>query len=220
VYDWLLRHGERAVLRHRPSAVPVRLSVGRFLGNERAVPLFASLAYASERTFWMMRLELDRAPERVVPPDGVTIRAFDPDRDDRGVFDALREAFDDHWGAPFPSYQEWRHLVVDGTGAGYDPGLWFVAVEGDDVLGALTARPSSPRDERTAFVTDLGVRRAARRRGIAGALLHAAFAEVHARGIPRVELVVDAQSQTGATRLYERAGMRVAYGWEIWQKTV
>src|SRR5215207_9194237 len=44
VYEWLLRHGERAVLRHRPSAVPVRLSVGRFLGNERAVSLFASLA--------------------------------------------------------------------------------------------------------------------------------------------------------------------------------
>ncbi len=88
------------------------------------------------------------------------------------------------------------------------------------MVGALTARPSSARDERAAFVTDLGVRRAARRRGIAEALLRAAFAEVHARGIPRVELIVYAESPTGATRLYERAGMRVAYGWEIWRKTV
>jgi mycothiol synthase len=219
VYTWLLRYGERAAREHRPSDAPFPIGAGRFLSNERAVPLFESLGYAYERTFWMMRADVREAPE-AAPPDGVRIRAFDPGRDEPGVFDALREAFDDHWGAPFPSFDEWRHLLVDGAGAGYDPGLWFVAVEGADVVGAITARPSSPRDERAAFVTDLGVRRDARRRGIAEALLRAAFAEVHARGIPRVELIVDAESPTGATRLYERAGMRVAYGWEIWRKTV
>lgn len=50
------------------------------------------------------------------------------------------------------------------------------------------------------------------------ALLHTAFAEIHRRGIPRVELGVDSESPTGATRLYERAGMRPALGWEFWEK--
>jgi len=29
---------------------------------------------------------------------------------------------------------------------------------------------------------------------------------------------VDAESLTGATRLYERAGMHVAKEWEVWEK--
>jgi ribosomal protein S18 acetylase RimI-like enzyme len=53
------------------------------------------------------------------------------------------------------------------------------------------------------------VRRPWRRRGIALALLHHAFRELAARGKPRAGLGVDSESLTGATRLYERAGMRV-----------
>lgn len=220
VSTWLLHHGERAAREHRPSEAPFTLSAGRFLGNDRAVSLFESLGYAYARTFWMMRLEFEGPPAPAPSCEGVEIRSFDPARDELPVFEALREAFDDHWGSPFPPFEEWRHLSVEGAGAGYDPGLWFVAVERGEVVGALTARPTSPRDERAAFVMDVGVRRAARRRGIGEGLLRTAFAEIHGRGIACVELVVDAESRTGATRLYERAGMHVAYGWEIWQKTV
>ena len=55
----------------------------------------------------------------------------------------------------------------------------------------------------------LGVRREWRKKGLELALLHHAFGEFYQRGIPRAILVVDAGSLTGATRLYERAGMRV-----------
>jgi mycothiol synthase len=41
------------------------------------------------------------------------------------------------------------------------------------------------------------------------ALLHRVFSEFHHRGAPHVGLGVDAENPTGATRLYERAGMRV-----------
>ena len=43
------------------------------------------------------------------------------------------------------------------------------------------------------------------------ALLHAAFAAFRRRGVTAVALSVDAENPTGATRLYKRAGMRVAY---------
>ncbi len=69
-------------------------------------------------------------------------------------------------------------------------------------------------------MADLAVRAPWRRRGITLALLHTAFGELHRRGIPRVELGVDAQSPTGAARLYERAGMRAAFGWEFWEKAL
>src|SRR5215468_1533170 len=57
----------------------------------------------------------------------------------------------------------------------------------------------------------LGVRKPWRRRGIAQALLHHAFGEFYRRGKRRVALGVDAENPTGATRLYERAGMHVAF---------
>jgi ribosomal protein S18 acetylase RimI-like enzyme len=62
------------------------------------------------------------------------------------------------------------------------------------------------------------VRRSGRGRGIGLALLLTAFGEFRRRGIPRASLSVDAESETGATRLYERAGMHVAYAWEFWEK--
>lgn len=55
----------------------------------------------------------------------------------------------------------------------------------------------------------LGVRRAWRRAGLGEALLLRSFAEFRRRGYTRGTLGVDASSVTGATRLYERAGMRV-----------
>jgi mycothiol synthase len=42
-----------------------------------------------------------------------------------------------------------------------------------------------------------------------GTLLHQAFGEFYRRGERVVALGVDADNSTGATRLYERAGMRV-----------
>ena len=55
----------------------------------------------------------------------------------------------------------------------------------------------------------LGVRRAWRRQGLGEALLLHSFAEFRRRGLTRGTLGVDASSATGATRLYERAGMSV-----------
>ena len=68
------------------------------------------------------------------------------------------------------------------------------------------------------WVGTLGVRRPWRRRGIGEALLRRSFRVLHERGYRRVRLSVDAESLTGATRLYKRAGMRVirqANTWEL-----
>jgi ribosomal protein S18 acetylase RimI-like enzyme len=59
------------------------------------------------------------------------------------------------------------------------------------------------------WIGALGVRDRWRKRGIGLALLQHAFAEFHRRGLTKVGLGVDASNPTGATRLYERAGMRV-----------
>ena len=57
-----------------------------------------------------------------------------------------------------------------------------------------------------------------RRRGLGLALLRAAFAGFFARGTRRVGLEVDADSPTGATRLYQRAGMELTQVHAVWER--
>ena len=90
----------------------------------------------------------------------------------------------------------------------YDPALWFVAYDGDEVAGYLIGKAEEGGDPKLGWVEVLGVRRPWRRRGLALALLLHAFGEFERRGCERVGLGVDASNLTGAVRLYERAGMR------------
>jgi ribosomal protein S18 acetylase RimI-like enzyme len=59
------------------------------------------------------------------------------------------------------------------------------------------------------YIASLGVLRSYRGRGLGLALLRHGIATLFARGRRRVTLHVDSESLTGATRLYERAGMSV-----------
>jgi ribosomal protein S18 acetylase RimI-like enzyme len=62
------------------------------------------------------------------------------------------------------------------------------------------------------------VRRPWRQRGLGLALLLQSFRAFHERGENRVGLGVDSANETGATRLYERAGMRVVAEDVVWRK--
>ena len=70
------------------------------------------------------------------------------------------------------------------------------------------------------WVGALGVRRAWRGRGLGKALLLQSFGEFHRRGLPRASLGVDADSPTGATRLYEQAGMHVELEQIVFEKAL
>jgi mycothiol synthase len=195
----------------------IALQAARFHANEPARELFTSLGLRYVRTFFQMQIELHERPaERDVA--GIEIRRFDVDRDAAGTHAALAEAFDDHWGHAYPDYAQWRHRMIDGEGSRFDAGLWFLACDGPEIVGAACCRAETPRDASAAEVDALGVRRAWRGRGIGLALLGRAFVEFERRGIRRAGLTVDAESPTGALGLYRRAGMDVRYASEIWQK--
>ena len=95
------------------------------------------------------------------------------------------------------------------AGGSDDMSLFFVAERDGEVVGEISCHA-----ERfgVGFVTTLGVLPEARGLGIGRALLLRAFAAFWERGQPRVGLAVDADNETGATRLYEAAGMRLAFG--------
>ena len=145
-------------------------------------------------------------------PSGVSVRTANVEEDLRAIASLFLEAWRDHWGfiaRPFDQVlADWRE-GIEADGERFDPTLWFLAVEGDEVVGMSLCNSHIADDATRGYVQGLGVRPAWRKRGIALALLHHTFAEFQRRGYAGVELDMDSQNLTGALRVYERAGLRV-----------
>jgi mycothiol synthase len=163
------------------------------------------------RHFWRMDISFEEPPSPPAPVAGITIETFRRDKDERPVYEAFEEAFADHFGYVPRSFEDWSTVRLQD---GFDPGLWFVAREGREVVGALAGRTL----EEGGWVTTLGVRKSCRGRGIGEALLRHSFVEFHRRGLTRASLSVDAGNDTGAVILYERAGMHVALRYDTFEK--
>ena len=169
------------------------------------------------RSFWRMEIDMTGPPPQPSWPAGLAPRLFRRDEDERAVYTADDEAFQDHWGHSPSPYEEWLTWSV--RRADFDPSLWFLAMDGDEIAGAaLCWAVPSLGENGLGWVGQLWVRRPWRRRGLGLALLHHAFTELYRRGYKRVGLGVDSESLTGATRLYERAGMHMAHQWDNYQQ--
>ena len=155
--------------------------------------------FAHVRSDWLMRIDMEAPPPAPVWPEHVELRPYTPDML-YAVFDADNEAFRDHWGHMPVAFEMWQTWTVKRE-EGFDPGLWFLAFEDDEIAGfALCGY-----EHGEAWVGELGVRRPWRRKGLGLALLHAAFGEFYRRGTRRVVLNVDSQNLTGGDQtLYPR----------------
>lgn len=132
--------------------------------------------------------------------------------EERIAYEVHEETFEDSWEHTREPYEEWRHYLVDTES--FDPSLWFLAWDGDEPAGVAICRVR----EVVGWVQILGVRRRWRRHGLGRALLLHAFDEFRRRGYERAGLGVDAESLTGANRLYESVGMRVARQLDFYEK--
>jgi mycothiol synthase len=166
--------------------------------------LFEQHGFVEVRLYYRMKIELDGPPAEPTWPEGLRVATF-REQDARAFYDAVGESFAEEWNFVHDPYDQWRELRLGAPD--FDPTLWFLVWDGDEVAGVLRGQ----RRGEDGFVRMIGVRRPWRKRGLGLALLRHAFADWHRRGVMCVALGVDAQNPTGATRLYERAGMHVAY---------
>ena len=178
-----------------------------------AVALFEARGYHEARRFYDMAIELDAEP--VVPelPEPLVLEPY-REEDARAFHAAMMESFQDHWEWHGSSFEEWQELRR-GQHADADGPLWFVVRDGGEL--AAVVRNETNRGG-GGFVGLLGVRRPWRGRGLGKALLYRTFAEFWRRGVPRVSLGVDADSPTGATKLYESVGMEVETVSAVYEK--
>ena len=184
---------------------------GMSIGDTVAREMHEAEGYKPIRFFWRMEIKLDEHPPAPTWPEGVELRPFDQEAQNYLLYRAHEEAFSDHWGHTPRSYEDWQNRM---NGESNDPSLWFVAWDGEEIAGYSLCRYRMDN----AWVGTLGVCRPWRKRGLGLALLNHSFGEFYKRGERVINLGVDAASQTGATRLYKKAGMHVAAEYVSYEK--
>src|SRR5689334_16411362 len=81
-----------------PEGARVVVGNGVLANDFAAHAILEAEGYTLVRTHWRMAITLDAPPPAPVWPEGIAVRTFERGRDDRAVFEAVEEAFADHWG--------------------------------------------------------------------------------------------------------------------------
>jgi len=175
--------------------------------------LLESLGYDAVRVFRELRIELGAPPPAPKWPDGLRVVAFDPEHDALEFHAAHQQAFADHWDHTPRDFESWSKGHLDSER--FDPTLWCVVRAGDELAAGTICTGDTYGG---GFVHALFTRRPWRKQGVGAALLADAFGRLWERGEHSVGLTADAASDTGAFRLYERAGMAPVLGWVMYEK--
>lgn len=217
----------RVLCAERHPETPFYFSTGGGLEDSSARRFHLSRGYSVARYFNLLGRELsaqdsaDTILEGRGIPDGIEIRP-PGDQDEAAVRAAHAAAFVDHWGSAPPSetgwHQNWiarsnRHAVsriaVDESGTLAEPGT----VVAYSLCGQWV--------DRELYVNLIGTVPDARGHGLGSAVLaHTIEAAARSGEFDVIELDVDSESLTGATRLYERLGFTLKLTQAAMRRTV
>ena len=170
--------------------------------------------YVPVRYHWRMQADLQSPPPVAVFPDGIELRPFEREEHAYVVWQATSDAFSDHWEHHDMPFGEWVSYRLENSN--FDPSLWMIAWYGDQIAGFSQNRYRMG----IGWIGTLGVRRPWRKQGLGYALLIHSFDEFYKRGMKTIGLGVDAQNPTGATHLYQKAGMYAASEFVTYEKEI
>lgn len=201
--SWFLGWAEDRAVAHVAAGAKPELHVFFPAPDLVARDLVQARGFTKVRTEWCMERALTDLGEAPRTPEGLEFRRMRDPEDFEALHACISEGFSEHFGYWQQDFDEWREEWL--ASPSYDPELTLLAWEGQTLVGAAL----SMEIEGVAWISDLVVLKPWRGRGIGQALLGQMFAHLATRGRTEVRLFVDAGNETGATRLYERAGMRI-----------
>ncbi len=182
--------------------------------------LLERAGYQPVRYFYnMVRPNLDDIPELPLP-DGLEIRPASPDQY-QAIWESIFDVDEEEWGAPEPTeaaYQEWL------KDPHFQPLLWQIAWDTatgkpiGHVLTYIDDEENKQSGRRRGYTEGIGVTRAWRRRGVARALINRSLRAQKSAGMSESALVVDRDSSSNATSLYESCGFQVVKCDTIYRK--
>jgi mycothiol synthase len=167
--------------------------------------------------FDMVRPDLENIPDLNLPA-GVEVREVKPEHL-RQIWEASNDAFRDHWGYIPDPWEAFQQLMGSPD---YDPSLWRVAWQDDQVVGMVLSLIDQDQNEkygrRRGFTENICVRRPWRKQGVAKALIAMSLKALKARGMAEAGLGVDAENISGALHLYQYMGYQVVKRMTIYHK--
>ena len=219
----MLRFSERRlaeIARGHNSSLPAFYEAWASDGEHHLRQLLEAQGYCAVRYgFEMVRSSLDDIPDLDLP-EGIDVRPARPEHF-RQIWDAAREAFQDHWGY---SEAEWAYSNLESwqQSPTFTPDLWQVAWAGDEVAGMVLNFISDAENQeynrKRGYTETICVRRPWRRRGLARALIARSLRVHRDVGMTETALGVDAQNPNGALQLYESMGYQVVKRNSVYRK--
>jgi ribosomal protein S18 acetylase RimI-like enzyme len=208
LYDWVegrARERQGELLRFHTASV-----------DEQTKHLLEARQYRVIRHFYRMGIDFDGSLAKQDWPEGMTVR--NATREDAQLaYDVHQESFEDHWEHERMPFEVWaHHMLREGL---FDLQLWFLVERDNDIAAAAICREHEG-EKGLGWISVLGVRKQWRRQGLGRALLLHCFHEFRRRGFHAAALGVDAESLTGANKLYENAGMRVVRQSDVYEKAI
>ncbi len=170
-------------------------------------------------TYTMVRPDLENIPDLPLPP-GVEIRPVTSDHM-RLIWEASNEAFRDHWGYIPDPWEAYEQMMSDPD---FDPSLWRVAWQGDQIAGMVLSFINKDENELCGrlrgYTENICVRRPWRRQGLAKALIALSLKALKERSMREAGLGVDTQNTSGALNLYKFMGYQVVKNGTIYRKSL
>lgn len=206
ILGWMEARASAALLA-RPEDLPrvMRLHCNDF--EHERIAFFTSHGYQIVRYFYEMRRDLGQPIVAPALNGNLRLVSWTPELDPF-IFEAFNESFRDHWGFEPMTKAAWDLFMVGRES--FRPDLSYAVLDGDEVAGFsinfLSPEENERKGIREAWVGDLGVRRAWRKRGVATALLNRSMIDFKAAGMDYASLGVDTENPTGALGVYERVG--------------
>lgn len=206
---WQMTRATERLTSEVGAGLPGRIDLFGAVADDGRAAIARVAGLTPMRWFHKMLRSLALPIEPPPVPPGLEMIAWTDAWTDVGL-DARNDGWRDHWGyEPMPA-DVWRYNIVD------DPAFLRpasrLAIDDGRIAGFVLCSAQATDDAgngRTAWMDQIAVRRAWRRRGVASALIGAALVALGEEGFRVVALDVDADSPTGALGLYERLGFRV-----------
>lgn len=205
----LLRYVEaRGRENHIPSGRPAAFLVTLKADDAERVQFYEANGYRPARWFLELERDLTQPIGAVETPPGLRIRTVDREGDVEALHTAITDAFRDHWNPPNITLEQARYWV---SLPQFKPELVLLALDASGeaagaCINSLREEYNRQHDAQEGAVETLGVRRPYRRRGLARALLMQSLHLLKEAGMTKASLGVDADSLTGATKLYASVG--------------
>jgi ribosomal protein S18 acetylase RimI-like enzyme len=155
-------------------------------------------------------------PPKPLLPEGFELRPVLPEHYPQIIHSIIESYLHEFPGNRFRSkYDRVAYFTAELQKPRYDPKLWYVAWDGDDVAGQVFLVIENGEVE----VSQVSIRPAWRRRGLGRALLVRALQDMRARGEDKIWLDTYAEYPTRAVDLYRSLGFYVSKVFPRYRKT-